>query len=550
MRFSLRCLPAFVVAACLCLATGVRAENEGQDDYSTAREKLLAANSVIDLNDAIELLESGLQKGLSADDAKDAKLMLTGALLRRAEFRAKLIAAESSGNLGRLRQQSLEDLEKALKNDPQLAQAHLLIARLQSLQPGDRVAAEKAAEKAAELAKDDNETKVTALILLANLSEDSSKRLVHINNALKIAPKNRDALRVRAMILIVAGKVEDAVADLESVVKSDPTDAAAQNDLGLALLMLKRDDAAMEAFDAAIKQEPEQPRWYVNRARVHLQARHFEKALTDLNQTLKLVPGNPLVLLLRARANQGAGKLDQARTDAEAGLKDIRGIPPEALAILSLGSENLTQAAADLEELAKIVPNNSQLLSQLGLFYLAAKQPRKAVEKCKAALEKDPENFIALRTRADALLGIGKHAEAIADYEQAIKLRPRDESVLNNLAWVLATSPEDAVRDGKRSIEVATQACRVSDYRKAHILSTLAAAYAENGQWDKAVEWSKKAVELEHEDAETAEQLKKELANYEEKKPWREKMDHQDEQPKPDEKGDNQADDAAAKKDG
>src|SRR5690606_22601961 len=120
------------------------------------------------------------------------------------------------------------------------------------------------------------------------------------------------------------------------------------------------------------------------------------------------------------------------------------------------------------------------------LFYLAAKQPRKAIEKCKAALEKDPENFVALRTRADALLSIGKHAEAVADFERAMILRPSDDGVLNNLAWVLATSPEDNVRDGERAIEIATQACRATNYRKAHILSTLAAAFAESGNWEKA----------------------------------------------------------------
>jgi hypothetical protein len=76
----------------------------------------------------------------------------------------------------------------------------------------------------------------------------------------------------------------------------------------------------------------------------------------------------------------------------------------------------------------------------------------------------------------------------------------------------------------------------------------MAAAYAEDGQWDKAIEWSKKAVELGHDDPETAEQLQKELANYEEKKPWREKMENQDEPPqKADGKDKTPPGDAAAK---
>ena len=94
MRFGYSCLTVMAVALCLGLTSPAQAENEGQEDYSNAREKLLSVNSLADLSDAIELFETALNKGLTAEDAKDAKLMLTGALLRRAEFRAKLIGTE------------------------------------------------------------------------------------------------------------------------------------------------------------------------------------------------------------------------------------------------------------------------------------------------------------------------------------------------------------------------------------------------------------------------------------------------------------------------
>jgi tetratricopeptide (TPR) repeat protein len=140
-------------------------------------------------------------------------------------------------------------------------------------------------------------------------------------------------------------------------------------------------------------------------------------------------------------------------------------------------------------------------------------------------------------------LSIGKQAEAIADYEEAIKLQGKDSGVLNNLAWVLATSPEEKLRDGKRSIELATLACEVTDYKAAHILSTLAAAYAETGQWEEAVKWSKKAVEI-GDDESIKDQLKKELASYEEKKPWRERQEMEDQkrdQPRDDVKKEEEA---------
>ena len=98
---------------------------------------------------------------------------------------------------------------------------------------------------------------------------------------------------------------------------------------------------------------------------------------------------------------------------------------------------------------------------------------------------------------------------------------------LNNLAWVLATSPDAKLRDGKRSLKLAKRACEVTEYKEAHILSTLAAACAENGDFPEAIRWSTEAVALGNRDVD--EQLAKELKSYEAGKPWREKQTAEDE---------------------
>jgi len=122
-----------------------------------------------------------------------------------------------------------------------------------------------------------------------------------------------------------------------------------------------------------------------------------------------------------------------------------------------------------------------------------------------------------------------------------------DSGLLNNLAWVLATSTDDEVRDGERAIELATTAAELTDFKKAFILSTLASGYAEVGEFDKAKEWSRKALEANRAELEAFkndetiedeadreamtkiqddqfESLKKELASYEMEKPWRERQ--------------------------
>ena len=91
-------------------------------------------------------------------------------------------------------------------------------------------------------------------------------------------------------------------------------------------------------------------------------------------------------------------------------------------------------------------------------------------------------------------------------------------------------SPDDKVRDGKRSLELSKKACEVTEYKQPHILSTLAACYAESGDFDSAKKWSGKAVDLGK--GEMKEHLQKELDSYKEGKPWRERQ-QMDEKPNP-----------------
>ena len=158
------------------------------------------------------------------------------------------------------------------------------------------------------------------------------------------------------------------------------------------------------------------------------------------------------------------------------------------------------------------------------MLYLASKQPREAIQRFSRALEIDADNFPCRRGRSDAEISIGDHAAALDDLNKAHDLKPDDSGVLNNLAWLLATSPDDALRDGKRAVELAKQACDVTDWEEAHIISTLAAAHAEAGDFEAARTYSRQAVEKGGDDEEIRLQLEAELASYREEKPWRERQ--------------------------
>ena len=231
--------------------------------------------------------------------------------------------------------------------------------------------------------------------------------------------------------------------------------------------------------------------------------------------------------MLRARIHQQAGNTEQAQADLESVLRR-RADHPAALELRGLIAAERNDYPAAIRDFRKLVAqhgDDSLLVGQLGMLYLAAKQPREAIKRFTRALELEDKQFLSRRGRSDALISIGDHKAALADLEAALALDDDNDGVLNNLAWLLATSPDDALRDGKRAIDLATKACEETEWKQAHIISTLAAAYAETGDFAKAREYSKKAVETGGESPEVKEQLQNELVNYEAEKPWRERQE-------------------------
>jgi Zn-dependent protease len=88
----------------------------------------------------------------------------------------------------------------------------------------------------------------------------------------------------------------------------------------------------------------------------------------------------------------------------------------------------------------------------------------------------------------------GEWQRAIDDYHEAIRLQPKLVSAHNNLAWLLATCPVDTVRNGQEAVEHATWACNATSWSTPNCLGTLAAAYAEVGDFGQAVHWHERAL--------------------------------------------------------
>jgi tetratricopeptide (TPR) repeat protein len=118
-----------------------------------------------------------------------------------------------------------------------------------------------------------------------------------------------------------------------------------------------------------------------------------------------------------------------------------------------------------------------------------------ALQHLREALRLEPDISTRLQL-ASFLHATGRVRETIAQYRQVLSLQPDEPEALNNLAWILATSSDDTVRDGPEGVRLAEQACRLTGYKKPLMIGTLAAAYAEAGRFSDAVAMAAKAADL------------------------------------------------------
>jgi tetratricopeptide (TPR) repeat protein len=594
---------ALVLLAVALAAGPARAQNDGQADLDKATEAKWDAKTLSDLDEVVRLCETALEKGLDKGNTQFANTLLAATLAERGFKRAQLIfgAAPLKPKATDFRKAALDDLEKAVKLDPKLPGALLLIAKLNCLRGGDLQRAKEALDQLINMDTEETPLQVQGLLLRSDLQQDPQQKLADLDEAIRLAPGDAKALRARAVLQADQGKLEPALADLDKAIELDPKHAptyqlkaqalamlhkydeallnvdkaceldphssaplvqkasihAAQNNLDAALLDLdeaiRRDpddakalraravlhasqgrlEAALADLDKAIELQPNDAPTYeakaqtltalhkydealvsidkareldphsvdplLQKARIHAAQDNFDAALADLELARSIDPGNLQLLLLRAGLYEQLDQRDKALAEVDEVLKLKPDFPPaiRLRAMLLAAGDKLDEAIAELERIHKLLPDDVPIALQLGMSYNAAKQSQKALDVFTAVLEKDPDNWLALRGHGDALLNCGKHAQAIDDYQQALKLR-----------------------DGKRAIDLATQACKLTDYKAAHILSTLAAAYAEVGDFQTAIKWAQKGLEVA--EPKEKEPMGKELETYRAGKPFRE----------------------------
>ena len=513
-------------------------EDAGQSLLDEAVVQRFDAKSVRQLKDIESKLRGALKKGVSGENESFARKMLGSVLLQQSQLIVQEIPKARGARQLELRDDALRVLQSAVKADGELVEAYLMIARLNLSPGGDKTAVAEATTKAIELLED-NPVERSAAYVLRALTWDPTqddKILGDLDDAIRDDPANMEAYQARAALRLKFDDVDGAVDDMEKILEKNPTNQQIAQVVVQKLAEMERLDDAAKLLSKALEAKPSEG-LYRMRAIVYRMLRKDDQAMADLNKALAMQPKDPLALLQRANIALSRDDVQAAKRDLRAAEKIAPGVAAADQAIevrcyIALQEGRMADAINEMQKLVQRDPSSMPRTLQLASLYLEDDRTEKGIDLLTSILDRDPTNGSALRMRAGAYLSTGEHRQAIADYELALEEMGDDESdavlsnILNNLAWVLATSPNDDLRDAEKAIKFGLRAVEVTEEKEAHILSTLAAGYAEAGNFEKAIEWSKRAVELgEKDENPQIDQLKEELESYQKGKPWREKQE-------------------------
>ncbi|HEY2892903.1 MAG TPA: tetratricopeptide repeat protein, partial [Pirellulales bacterium] len=160
-----------------------------------------------------------------------------------------------------------------------------------------------------------------------------------------------------------------------------------------------------------------------------------------------------------------------------------------------LDGPKLQQAIADLDESIRLAPS-SEAHTLRGFAWKRLGDKDKAIANFDEAIRLNPKEALAWRVRGATYASKADYAKTLADYTESIRVDPENPDSRHHRVVLRSACMDEKYRDGKQAIEDATKACEISEWKNSLYLSGLALAYAESGDFDKAIEWQQKAIAL------------------------------------------------------
>ena len=278
-------------------------------------------------------------------------------------------------------------------------------------------------------------------------------------------------------------------------------------------------DQAIADYTEAIKKWGGKDYLYYNRSLSYKRKKEYDKAIADLTETLRLNPKYTDAYSSRGDAYDEIKEYAKALADYDQAiaLKPDKAYLYYDRAIVHMHVGDDDKALADYDESLRRDPKDASAYLNRGIVQNRKGDHDKAIADYTEAIRLNSKNATGYYNRALAYDAKHDHERAITDFEQAMQLNPKDPDACENLAWLLATCPQAHLRNGTKAVSYATKACELSNC-KGSVLTALAAAYAEAGDFDQALKWQAKYISTASEAEKPAAQAR--LALYEKRKPY------------------------------
>jgi tetratricopeptide (TPR) repeat protein len=288
--------------------------------------------------------------------------------------------------------------------------------------------------------------------------------IAHFQRALQIKPDFADAHIYLGNALLQKESVDEAITHYQRALQIKPDFADAHYNLGGALLQKGSVDEAIAHFQRALQIKPDYVEAHNNLGNALLQKGSVDEAISQFQEAIRLKPD-----YTGARNNLGNALIEKGSGD---------------------------EAISQYQEAIRLKPDYVDAHYNLGIALAAKGRFDEAIENYRKAIQinsNHPEIFFHLGMTFGQL---GRTREAVAQYREALRLNPSLVGALNNLAWILATSPDEGLRNGAEAVRLAERACELTHYGQPLFIGTLAAAYAECGRFPEAVTTAEKAERL------------------------------------------------------
>jgi tetratricopeptide (TPR) repeat protein len=281
-------------------------------------------------------------------------------------------------------------------------------------------------------------------------------------------------------------------------------------------------DRAVLDLDAALRIDAKYVPALIERAYLWQWRNRLDEALADVSKAIELDPRNSYAFVERGVFEYNRREYDKAERDFQTAIDmgSRTAVIYIARGMIFLKKHDPNKAYSEFKRALEIDARHPDVYAGIASMYLMQGKTDKAKKVLDQAVEIDPLCADSHGNRAVVLVSLGQYDKAIDDLDEVVKVAPNSVRALRERAWILATCPDAKVRNGEQAVSSATRACELTDWKDPHSLSTLAAAHSESGQFEEAVKWQQKAIELLADKSPDKHEYSKVLDRYKANKPY------------------------------